>query len=710
MKKRAIYPLRRALTLLLAATLLLSMAYFVQTAKASEETDPAAEIKSAADAAVEALAEASMSANLTVEAVGDPISATLPASAAANVAAVVSVVAPDNTLDTSALTVMAVLNDDMTLTPVPTKVVGGIVLVVLRDDAILVPLSMTPNFTDISGVGGAGVQDEINIAASLGIINGIGGGLFAPSQSVTASQAVTMFMRAIGFPTSGNTIANANSDAGMVLTEGLDVDVAADVFSRTNTAGLIVNAMNELGMDYALAQPPDAILADFTDLSELTEQEREWFAVCVELGIFKGYGNGLMGAEDNLTRSQMASLAVRVQNLIMAGPLASPVLKDNYFDAILLGNSPFLTWGPVGGAVDFVVYVYDEDPDENPNAAPIKERLASSPVAPGIINQAQGRFNYEFDIEAPRFYLFANFFTENVNLREDYAAFRTEGYLPPGDYWFRVKALASDDSEFSDSPMSNTVGAFHSFYDPHTAKDLMEQGTPDEDFMLVSLRGLDEEAQQGQIKGQNSVYSDWFGYAADPDNPGSVMKSGVIPQEVLDWPKDKTIIVFCLGGNRSHNGAARLAEEGYTDVINIGGINQWAYGRDLSLTSNFLPAGPTDIANAYGKPLDLAIEGDELIYGSLVDNVTYNIFVFEDAEEVDPDNAAAAETDIPAYGFFTPTGVSPQTSLMEARFDLSAITADLDSGTYYIRVQAIDTRPIWGESSELSEPVIYTVG
>ena len=40
-------------------------------------------------------------------------------------------------------------------------------------------------------------------------------------------------------------------------------------------------------------------------------------AICVYLGIFKGAGDGLMNPNDELQRSQMASLAVRLQDAIL---------------------------------------------------------------------------------------------------------------------------------------------------------------------------------------------------------------------------------------------------------------------------------------------------------------------------------------------------------------------------------------------------------
>ena len=41
--------------------------------------------------------------------------------------------------------------------------------------------------------------------------------------------------------------------------------------------------------------------------------------------------------------------------------------------------------------------------------------------------------------------------------------------------------------------------------------------------------------------------------------------------------KDATVLVYCRSGNRSKTAAAALAELGYTDVCEFGGINTWPY-------------------------------------------------------------------------------------------------------------------------------------
>jgi len=41
--------------------------------------------------------------------------------------------------------------------------------------------------------------------------------------------------------------------------------------------------------------------------------------------------------------------------------------------------------------------------------------------------------------------------------------------------------------------------------------------------------------------------------------------------------KDQLILVYCRSGNRSRQAAEALAELGYTNVVEFGGINDWPY-------------------------------------------------------------------------------------------------------------------------------------
>lgn len=65
---------------------------------------------------------------------------------------------------------------------------------------------------------------------------------------------------------------------------------------------------------------------------------------------------------------------------------------------------------------------------------------------------------------------------------------------------------------------------------------------------------------------------------------GHIPNALLIPNESIDSSiveklpsKEQTIYVYCRSGNRSKQAANKLLKMGYTDVIDIGGINDWPY-------------------------------------------------------------------------------------------------------------------------------------
>lgn len=50
--------------------------------------------------------------------------------------------------------------------------------------------------------------------------------------------------------------------------------------------------------------------------------------------------------------------------------------------------------------------------------------------------------------------------------------------------------------------------------------------------------------------------------------------AGVIPG------KDATVLVYCRSGNRSKTASSALADLGYTNIYEFGGINTWPYATE----------------------------------------------------------------------------------------------------------------------------------
>lgn len=78
------------------------------------------------------------------------------------------------------------------------------------------------------------------------------------------------------------------------------------------------------------------------------------------------------------------------------------------------------------------------------------------------------------------------------------------------------------------------------------------------DFIILDVRTAEEFAEK-HISGAVNISNETIG-----------------TEEIAELPdKNQLILVYCRSGNRSKQASAKLAELGYTNVVEFGGINDW---------------------------------------------------------------------------------------------------------------------------------------
>ena len=97
-------------------------------------------------------------------------------------------------------------------------------------------------------------------------------------------------------------------------------------------------------------------------------------------------------------------------------------------------------------------------------------------------------------------------------------------------------------------------------YEKITAEQAKEIMDTESNYIILDVRSL-EEYNEGHIK--NAVL-------LPVDN--IMTEAGPVIGE-----KDKTVLVYCRSGNRSKMASGRLAELGYTNIKDFGGIVDWPY-------------------------------------------------------------------------------------------------------------------------------------
>ena len=97
-------------------------------------------------------------------------------------------------------------------------------------------------------------------------------------------------------------------------------------------------------------------------------------------------------------------------------------------------------------------------------------------------------------------------------------------------------------------------------YKKITAEEAKERMDKDDKVVILDVRS-EEEYQEGHVPGAIVI-------------PNETISSEPL-EELPDV--DQEILVYCRSGNRSAQAAKKLAEAGYTQVYDFGGIIDWPY-------------------------------------------------------------------------------------------------------------------------------------
>ena len=91
-----------------------------------------------------------------------------------------------------------------------------------------------------------------------------------------------------------------------------------------------------------------------------------------------------------------------------------------------------------------------------------------------------------------------------------------------------------------------------------TADEAAQMMQEETGFVLLDVR-TQEEYASGHIPGAICIPNETIGSEEIPELPD----------------KDQLILVYCRSGNRSKQASQKLAKLGYTNIVEIGGINSW---------------------------------------------------------------------------------------------------------------------------------------
>ena len=90
---------------------------------------------------------------------------------------------------------------------------------------------------------------------------------------------------------------------------------------------------------------------------------------------------------------------------------------------------------------------------------------------------------------------------------------------------------------------------------PEEAAAMMEE---ESDYIILDVR-TQEEYETAHIPGAICIPNETIGTEDIPELPD----------------KEQLILVYCRSGNRSKQASEKLAKQGYTNIVEFGGINSW---------------------------------------------------------------------------------------------------------------------------------------
>ena len=294
--------------------------------------------------------------------------------------------------------------------------------------------------------------------------------------------------------------------------------------------------------------------------------------------------------------------------------------------------------------------------------------------------------------------------------------------LKPGQYWFTVTAVDSEDESRTSDMAEPHEDAFSIAVGPDEALSIFmpridELGnTPDATLRLIDLRGSPEFGDEGVVR--------FFEDRIIANDFNTTEKAEAIFGHVDD--KDAvTIFVMCRGGGRTVSAVRHLSAAGYYNVYNMQGVNQWKFGlmyNDPEFRWRIFDGVEHIYGDGYlNPPMPPGVDWPEGIgYDSAtgvlrwfnIPRAVFKIYAFESETETDPANAIATGT-LPDIALDVSGGTRDHRWVR--KFALAEL--GLPAGDYFIRLQATPDAivpipgmdgMIFGEPSELSDALEYT--
>ncbi|WP_138752575.1 glycoside hydrolase family 3 C-terminal domain-containing protein [Paenibacillus sinopodophylli] len=224
------------------------------------------------------------------------------------------------------ITALALVADDGTLTPVPSKITTDasgktVIKALVSTSGTYVAVSSDRQFTDVAAA--AWYAGEIAKANSLLLINGVTASTMQPGSPTTKAQTLMVALNVLGISPDKNAedarwydaVVRAASKHRLVSYSALTADTP---MSREDMAAVLAKALQHAGIAIKLSDAEvSKLLQDFSDAASISQENRAAMAIAVKYGIFKGNPSQQLQPDSTITRAELAAVALRTQSAIV---------------------------------------------------------------------------------------------------------------------------------------------------------------------------------------------------------------------------------------------------------------------------------------------------------------------------------------------------------------------------------------------------------
>lgn len=167
-------------------------------------------------------------------------------------------------------------------------------------------------FTDLEGIDLGYAEEALGKAVDSGFFKGNTAGELMPYKPTTGTELLIVMLRVLNL--ADNSPTGTDGIAGVPDWANDEVHVALETGLLAEDDPLLANGLNrELNREEALVFIAKALnIAPDNSASPFTDSTDPYITALYNQGLIKGYGNGLLGADDVLTRADLAVLLDRI--------------------------------------------------------------------------------------------------------------------------------------------------------------------------------------------------------------------------------------------------------------------------------------------------------------------------------------------------------------------------------------------------------------